>query len=151
MIQSAALFALTCVRCRWRKGFNYLNKLITDFDFVHFQSWKISTKANLPPISLPNTNNCPDGWISWGVACYQLFTEMVSFPEAKQKCEAMKFDKGKAFLTSIMNEYENRNVLHSNINFEVLLKFQKTFSVSYSHSLVLMPLTEFHRLRFGLD
>ena len=64
-------------------------------------------KPNLPPLPLPNLNNCPDGWISWGVACYQLVTEMVTFPEAKSRCESQTFAKGKSFLTSIVNDYEN--------------------------------------------
>ena len=65
-------------------------------------------KTELKPISLPNKNNCPEGWISFFISCYKFHNEEVSYPEAQASYDSYSTKNAKVTIASITNEYENK-------------------------------------------
>lgn len=45
-------------------------------------------QSELPKRDLENFNDCPDGWRSYGPACFQINTDRKSYAEAKQFCDS---------------------------------------------------------------
>ena len=59
-------------------------------------------KPDLPKLEsngLENSYKCADGWISWGLSCYQFNTDKMSYSDAKSFCESQtsSLKNGKGF------------------------------------------------------
>lgn len=65
-------------------------------------------KSELAPISLPNKNDCPDGWMSFFISCYKFHSEGLPYDEARATCAAYSTKSTRVTVASITNEFENK-------------------------------------------
>lgn len=61
-----------------------------DGDCTTFRPYVCSmpVQSELPKRDLENFNDCPEGWRSYGPACFQINTDRKSYAEAKQFCDS---------------------------------------------------------------
>lgn len=89
-----------------------------DGDCTTFRPYVCSmpVQSELPKRDLENFNDCPEGWRSYGPACFQMNTDRKSYAEAKQFCDSQN-------ARLVFKQYQNQIDL---INYDILYIQEKS-------------------------